>query len=142
MDIQSEFHRLFTLIQLCKLSDILCISCITPNDFKVLSTIASQLLRAGTNSSNKVTDNCASSIFCKLKDIDKKYNVGEITKQEKLPDVETIGLLKGYWYKCSNDHIFCAGEPKGTEQTVKCPLCIDNTMETHCALTTGSQMDN
>ena len=140
MDIQSEFHRLFTLIQLCKLSDILCISCITPNDFKVLSTIASQLLRAGTNSSNKVTDDCASTIFCKLQDINKKYNIGEITKQEA--DVEAIGLLKGYWYKCSNDHIFCAGEPKGTEQTVKCPECIDNAMETHCALTTGSQIDN
>ena len=126
IDSKSEFNRLFMLIQLCQLCDIMSITCVvTKDDYKSISDIAFQLLNAGTCSSNKVTDECVADIFCKFKDFEKKYEIGDITKQEKLLDIKMTDLCKFHRYKCSNGHYFCINEHESDTQTVKCHECID-----------------
>ncbi|XP_065914969.1 NFX1-type zinc finger-containing protein 1-like [Dysidea avara] len=126
IDSKSEFNRLFMLIQLCQLCDIISITCIfKKDDYKLISDIAYQLLNAGTSSSNKVTDDRVSDIFCKFKDIEKKYKIGDITKQETLLDIKMIGLCKCRWYNCSNGHYFSIRANESDMQTVKCCECID-----------------
>ena len=138
IDIEFEFNHLFTLIQLCQLCDILSNTCeVKKDDDKLISDIALQLFNAGTSSNNKITAGCASDIISKLKDIEKKYNVHDITKQEKLFDVKTIGFRKGRWYKCTNGHYFCVREHEC--DVVKCPECIGDTAETQHTLTSINQ---
>ena len=140
-DIEFEFNHLFSLIQLCQLCDIISITCvISEEDNKLVSDIALHLFNAGISSSSKITNDHASDIFCKSKSIEYKYEkLGHITKEEKLLNVKTIGLRKGHWHKCTNDHYFCATEHGSDLQIVECPECIGDTAETQSTLTSVNQ---
>ena len=47
----------------------------------------------------------------------------ELTKEETIMIVKTIGLSQGHWFKCKNGHIYCIGECGGAMQEATCPEC-------------------
>jgi len=147
IDIEFEFNRLSTLLQLCQLcDDLACASVVEKDDLKLLNSSVVCLSSAGIKSTEKITADCASKICSKLGDIKKKYGIGCITKHEKMGIVKAIGLSKGHWFKCPNGHYYCIGECGGAMQMAKCPECKADIGGTRHTLTAGNQhapeMDN
>ena len=63
-------------------------------------------------------------IIAVIKDVSKMHGVGfGICEDERVMIVNAIGLAKGRWFKCANDHFYCIGECGGAMQKAKCPEC-------------------
>ncbi|KAL4221265.1 NFX1-type zinc finger-containing protein 1 [Mactra antiquata] len=46
-----------------------------------------------------------------------------ITEEERIEIVKAVGLTKGHWYKCPNNHVYAIGECGGATEHGKCPEC-------------------
>ncbi|XP_065913793.1 NFX1-type zinc finger-containing protein 1-like [Dysidea avara] len=145
MDIECEFRRLSTLIQVCDLRKALAAKTCRSTDITIIDNIAFKLYYAGWRS-KKIASYDASNYNIQLTDIGKRYGVGCITEQERVEIVKAIGLSKGHWFKCPNGHFYCIGECGGAMQMAKCPECNVDIGGMRHTLTAGNvhapEMDN
>ncbi|XP_053404552.1 NFX1-type zinc finger-containing protein 1-like [Mercenaria mercenaria] len=63
-----------------------------------------------------------------------------ISEDERLEIIKAMGLTKGHWFKCPNNHIYAIGECGGATQRGKCPECNADIGGEHHRLTDGNQL--
>ena len=50
-------------------------------------------------------------------------SLNPLTPEEKKQIVSAMGLKKGHWFKCPNDHVYCITECGGAMERSTCPEC-------------------
>lgn len=83
--------------------------------------VLSRLLFSKANFTNENRTKAKSCIE-KLKEHVKVDGLG-ISEDERLEIVKAIGLSKGHWFKCPNNHVYAVGECGGATEKSKCPEC-------------------
>ncbi|XP_069808099.1 NFX1-type zinc finger-containing protein 1 [Dendropsophus ebraccatus] len=101
-----------------------------------------EVLREVLEKSKKFTEEDENLVKTKLEDLNKRLprtGLG-ITEDERVMIVQAMGLHKGHWFKCPNNHIYCITECGGAMQRSRCPECnaaiggINHTLESHNTL--------
>ncbi|XP_063816587.1 NFX1-type zinc finger-containing protein 1 isoform X2 [Pseudophryne corroboree] len=118
-DLQSEVQRFVFLLDLlvrCKEAS----GRITPEIHKEIGIIRDVL-----EGNKKFSED--SEIFVKRKLKELKSSLPHsglgITEKERVLIVQAMGLQKGHWFKCPNNHIYCITECGGAMERSKCPEC-------------------
>ncbi|KAG9473955.1 hypothetical protein GDO78_004320 [Eleutherodactylus coqui] len=140
-DLQCEVVRFSYLLELlvrCKMAK----PRITPEIRKEI-----EALREVLEKSKKFTEEDEKFVKTKLKQL--KENLPRsglgITENERVMIIEAMGLTKGHWFKCPNNHVYCITECGGAMQRSSCPECnaviggVNHTLESGNRL--ASEMD-
>ncbi|KAL4221266.1 NFX1-type zinc finger-containing protein 1 [Mactra antiquata] len=85
-----------------------------------LNHIKKLLLRKG-----RFVEEKEKRVHAYLKELIELTNVSGlgITDEERMEIVKAVGLTKGHWYKCPNNHVYAIGECGGASEHGKCPEC-------------------
>lgn len=118
-DLQTEVVRFTYLLQLlvkCKEAK----ARITPDNQREIT-----FLRDILESNKQFTEENEILVKTKLKALDKCLpNSGlGITEDERVMIVRAMGLMKGHWFTCPNNHVYCITECGGATQRSQCPEC-------------------
>ncbi|KAM4012467.1 LOW QUALITY PROTEIN: NFX1-type zinc finger-containing protein 1-like [Anomaloglossus baeobatrachus] len=64
-------------------------------------------------------------VKAKLKELERSLPRSglQISERERVMILEAMGLQKGHWFKCPNNHIYCITECGGAMQSSTCPEC-------------------
>ncbi|XP_075033777.1 NFX1-type zinc finger-containing protein 1 [Mixophyes fleayi] len=118
-DLQSEVQRFTYLLELlvrCKEN----MGRITPEIRRELEN-----LRDILEGNKKFTEESEIFVKGKLKELKRilpHLGLG-ITESERVMIVQTMGLQKGHWFKCPNNHVYCITECGGAMERSRCPEC-------------------
>ncbi|XP_045199802.2 NFX1-type zinc finger-containing protein 1-like [Mercenaria mercenaria] len=64
----------------------------------------------------------------------------EISVGERLEIIKSMGLSKGHWFKCPNNHIYAIGECGGAMERGRCPECKEEIGGEQHRLTDGNKL--
>lgn len=135
-DLQTEVARITYLLQLLvKWKQAK--ARVTPDIQKELT-----FLRDILQSDKPFTTEDEALVKTKLKELDKTLpNKGlGITEDERVSIVRAMGLTKGHWFKCPNNHIYCITECGGAMEESKCPECKEKIGGTSHALLSSNRL--
>lgn len=135
-DLQTEVARFTYLLRLlvkCKEAKVR----ITPNLQREI-----HFLRDILESNKQFTKENETLVKTKLKELDKSLpNTGlKITDDERVMIVQAMGLSKGHWFKCPNNHIYCITECGGAMQQAQCPECKEGIGGTNHSLLSSNRL--
>ncbi|XP_060589825.1 NFX1-type zinc finger-containing protein 1-like [Ruditapes philippinarum] len=82
---------------------------------------------------------CVRQEFDIIKDLTKIDGL-EISGEERLEIVKALGLSKGHWFKCPNNHIYAIGECGGAMERGACPECKEEIGGNQHRLTDGNSL--
>ncbi|XP_069608345.1 NFX1-type zinc finger-containing protein 1 [Ranitomeya imitator] len=118
-DLQCEVLRFTYLLDLL-------IRCKTAKA-KITPTIKIEIeaLRNVLERSKKFTEEDENFVKAKLKELKESLPRSglDISESERKMIVQAMGLQRGHWFKCPNNHVYCITECGGAMQSSTCPEC-------------------
>lgn len=118
-DINTEFSRINLQFELCLLSRDVKGLDLETNDNQMMSAVREKL-----SSGERIKDEILEELLKSLETIRKSYpSLNPLTPEEKKQIVSAMGLKKGHWFKCPNDHVYCITECGGAMERSTCPEC-------------------
>ena len=96
---------------------------VSPEDKDKLDKAVQQIQTSGRWESEKMTEESETVLYEFIEELSKKYNVLQLSPEERQAVVDAVGLKVGHWFKCKNGHLYCIGECGGAMEESKCPEC-------------------
>ena len=96
---------------------------ITHQEKGLLDVLASRVYHSGVGQNPKMSDDLEREVSMLIVHFKEQYSLEGLSQAERTEIVKAMGLSKGHWFKCRNEHIYCITRCGGAMVVAKCPEC-------------------